>query len=46
MTIGPYGEDAVDLATKFEQVIADFPGTNYSRLAENRLRTMRLEGNL
>lgn len=29
-----------------EQVIADFPGTNYSRLAENRLRTMRLEGNL
>jgi len=29
-----------------EQVIADYPGTNYSRLAENRLRTMRLEGNL
>lgn len=29
-----------------EQVISDFPGTNYSRLAENRLRTMRLEGNL
>lgn len=29
-----------------EQVVADYPGTNYSRLAENRLRTMRLEGNL
>jgi len=29
-----------------EQVIADYPGTNYARLAENRLRTMRLEGNL
>jgi tol-pal system protein YbgF len=29
-----------------EQVIAEYPGTNYSRLAENRLRTMRLEGNL
>ncbi|MFN2333033.1 MAG: tol-pal system protein YbgF [Wenzhouxiangellaceae bacterium] len=29
-----------------EQVIADYPGTNYSRLAENRLRTMRLEGHL
>jgi len=29
-----------------EQVIADYPGTNYSRLAENRMRTMRLEGNL
>lgn len=29
-----------------EQVIADHPGTNYSRLAENRLRTMRLEGHL
>ncbi len=29
-----------------EQVVSDFPGTNYSRLAENRLRTMRLEGNL
>lgn len=29
-----------------EQVLADHPGTNYSRLAENRLRTMRLEGNL
>ncbi|MGK7294458.1 MAG: tol-pal system protein YbgF, partial [Candidatus Wenzhouxiangella sp. M2_3B_020] len=28
-----------------EQVIAEYPGTNYSRLAENRLRTMRLEGN-
>ena len=29
-----------------EEVIAEYPGTNYSRLAENRLRTMRLEGNL
>ncbi len=29
-----------------EQVIADHPGSNYSRLAENRLRTMRLEGHL
>jgi len=29
-----------------EQVVADHPGTNYSRLAENRLRTMRLEGHL
>ncbi|MDT8438902.1 MAG: tol-pal system protein YbgF [Wenzhouxiangellaceae bacterium] len=29
-----------------EQVAADFPGTNYARLAENRLRTMRLEGHL
>lgn len=29
-----------------EQVISDYPGTNYSRLAENRLRTMRLEGHL
>jgi tol-pal system protein YbgF len=29
-----------------EQVIAEYPGTNYSRLAENRLRTMWLEGNL
>ncbi|MDT8449032.1 MAG: tol-pal system protein YbgF [Wenzhouxiangellaceae bacterium] len=29
-----------------EQVIAEYPGTNYSRLAENRLRTMRLEGHL
>ncbi|MDT8408531.1 MAG: tol-pal system protein YbgF [Wenzhouxiangellaceae bacterium] len=29
-----------------EQVVADYPGTNYSRLAENRLRTMRLEGHL
>jgi len=29
-----------------EQVIADHPGTNYARLAENRLRTMRLEGHL
>lgn len=28
------------------QVVADFPGTNYARLAENRLRTMRLEGHL
>lgn len=29
-----------------EQVISDFPGSTYSRLAENRLRTMRLEGHL
>src|SRR6056297_1039084 len=29
-----------------EEVISEYPGTNYSRLAENRLRTMRLEGNL
>jgi tol-pal system protein YbgF len=29
-----------------EQVVADHPGSNYSRLAENRLRTMRLEGHL
>ena len=29
-----------------EEVIERFPGTNYSRLAENRLRTMRLEGHL
>lgn len=29
-----------------EEVIAEYPGTNYSRLAENRLRTMRLEGHL
>lgn len=27
-----------------EQVVANNPGTNFSRLAENRLRTMRLEG--
>ena len=27
-----------------EQVLANNPGTNFSRLAENRLRTMRLEG--
>ncbi len=27
-----------------EQVVANYPGTNFSRLAENRLRTMRLEG--
>ncbi len=29
-----------------EQVVSDYPASNYSRLAENRLRTMRLEGNL
>lgn len=29
-----------------EEVAERYPGTNYSRLAENRLRTMRLEGRL
>ncbi len=29
-----------------QQVSEQFPGTNYARLAQNRLRTMRLEGRL
>lgn len=29
-----------------EQVVSEYPNSNYSRLAENRLRTMRLEGHL
>ncbi len=29
-----------------QQVVEQYPGTNYARLAENRLRTMRLEGRL
>jgi len=29
-----------------EQVVSQYPNSNYSRLAENRLRTMRLEGHL
>lgn len=39
-------EDWIEARAALQQVAEQFPGTNYSRLAENRLRTMRLEGRL
>lgn len=36
----------IEARASLEEVIERHPGTNYSRLAENRLRTMRLEGRL
>lgn len=39
-------EHWIEARAALQQVAEQFPGTNYSRLAENRLRTMRLEGRL
>lgn len=39
-------EHWVEARAALQQVAEQYPGTNYSRLAENRLRTMRLEGRL
>ena len=36
----------IEARASLEEVAERYPGTNYSRLADNRLRTMRLEGRL